>query len=181
MVAALVDFLSALGGQRPVTIAILVILIIVVLLRPRRKPQGGGGTSSGGGAPPQQQPGASVSTADVLLEFCNGAPRLKSDALEPLFRLCARFDVHLVTQLPVDYNGLVNPADLAAALKEKGRDPFLVTIMHSNNETGILQPIQALATAVKDAGVPSLLFHVDASQSTGKVRLDATGVHFMTL
>ena len=47
MVAALVDFLSALGGQRPVTIAILVIIICFVLLRPRRKPQGGGGTSSG--------------------------------------------------------------------------------------------------------------------------------------
>ena len=105
-IAALVDFLSALGGQRPVTIAILVILICFVLLRPRRKPQGGGGTSSATGAQQHKLPGASVSTADVLLEFCNGAPRLKSDALEPLFRLCARFDVHLVTQLPVDSDEL---------------------------------------------------------------------------
>lgn len=45
----------------------------------------------------------------------------------------------------------------------------LVTIMHANNETGVLQP---LAEAVRHAHVHGALFHTDAAQSVGKVPID---------
>jgi cysteine desulfurase len=66
-----------------------------------------------------------------------------------------------VTVLPVDSDGLVAAADLAAALRP---DTALVSIQHANNEVGVVQPIAVLAAIAKDAGVP---FHTDAVQSTG--------------
>ena len=71
-----------------------------------------------------------------------------------------------VTALPVDSEGLVDPASLARALRP---DTVLVSIMHANNETGAIQPISALSRIARDAGV---LFHTDAAQSVGKVPVD---------
>jgi cysteine desulfurase len=51
-----------------------------------------------------------------------------------------------------------------------GAETALVTIMHANNETGVLQPISALARAARAAGA---LMHTDAAQSVGKIRVDA--------
>tara|TARA_B110001452_G_scaffold54887_1_gene42326 strand:+ start:1164 stop:1547 length:384 start_codon:yes stop_codon:yes gene_type:complete len=109
MVAArmnLVELLNILGSRRPVVVALLVIAIVFVLFRPRRKPLSGGASGSAAGALPKQLQAASLSTESILLEFSNGAPRLKQESLEPLFRLCTRFDVFLVTQLPVDSDDL---------------------------------------------------------------------------
>jgi cysteine desulfurase len=50
-----------------------------------------------------------------------------------------------------------------------GAETTLVTVMHSNNETGVLQPIAAIATAAHAAGA---LVHTDAAQSVGKIRVD---------
>ena len=81
-----------------------------------------------------------------------------------------------VTYLPVDGNGRVSPNDLRHALRS---DTLLVSIMHSNNEVGTLQPIKELAAICHDRGVP---FHTDASQSLGKVSVDvdALQVDFLT-
>lgn len=68
-----------------------------------------------------------------------------------------------ITYLPVDVDGRVNPADLAAALRD---ETVLVTIMHANNETGTLQPLSTLAEIAHQRGV---LFHSDAAQSVGKI------------
>lgn len=68
-----------------------------------------------------------------------------------------------VTRLPVDHDGLVDPADLDAALTA---DTVLASIMHANNETGTVQPIRELADLAHDRGA---LFHTDASQSVGKI------------
>jgi cysteine desulfurase len=68
-----------------------------------------------------------------------------------------------VTVLPVDSYGLVDPADLKAALTP---DTLLVSVMHANNETGTIQPITELATLAHDAGA---LFHTDAAQTVGKI------------
>ena len=62
-------------------------------------------------------------------------------------------------------DGLIDPEAVAAALRD---DTVLVSIMHVNNETGVLHDIAAIGARCRERGV---LFHVDAAQSTGKVPL----------
>ena len=71
-----------------------------------------------------------------------------------------------VTYIEHDSDGLIDPDRLAEALRD---DTVLVSIMHVNNETGVLQDIAALGRCCRERGV---LFHVDAAQSTGKVPLE---------
>lgn len=88
-----------------------------------------------------------------------------------------RLHGYRVTRLPVDEHGLVNPADLDAALDDR---TVLVSIMHANNETGTVQPIRALAALAHARGA---LFHTDASQSAGKLALSTAdlGVDLLTI
>ncbi len=71
-----------------------------------------------------------------------------------------------VTYLPVDKHGLVTPEEVNAAITDK---TVLVTIMHANNETGVLQPIEQIGAVCRKRKV---LFHTDATQSFGKVPID---------
>ena len=71
-----------------------------------------------------------------------------------------------VTYLPVDSQGLVDPGDLRKAIRD---DTTLVSIMHVNNEVGMIQPVEELYKIAKDKGV---YFHSDAVQSVGKIRVD---------
>jgi cysteine desulfurase len=64
---------------------------------------------------------------------------------------------------------VVDLADLARRLAEPGRGPALVSIMHANNETGVLQPIAAAADQVHAAGG---VLHVDAVQTAGRIPCD---------
>jgi cysteine desulfurase len=82
-----------------------------------------------------------------------------------------------VTLLPVDQDGLVNPADLRTALRS---DTVLVSIMYGNNEIGTVQPITELAAICRERGVP---FHTDAVQAPGALPLQVRelGVDLMTL
>ena len=82
-----------------------------------------------------------------------------------------------VTWLPVDRQGLVDPADLERALSPA---TILVTIMHANNEVGTIQPIRELARLARDRGV---VFHTDAAQSVGKipVRVDGLEVDLLSI
>lgn len=73
-----------------------------------------------------------------------------------------------VTFLPVTPQGIVEPAALLAALKPNTR---LVSIMYANNETGVIQPIDALAGIAHAGGA---LFHTDAVQAGGKLPLDVS-------
>lgn len=88
-------------------------------------------------------------------------------------------DLHgvAVTVLPVDADGLVDPGRVAAAITAQ---TALVSIMHANNETGVRQPISAIARVTRDRGV---LLHCDAAQSVGKVDVDVTslGVDLLTV
>ncbi|MDA8424425.1 MAG: cysteine desulfurase family protein [Nitrospiraceae bacterium] len=95
--------------------------------------------------------------------------------LEPCRHL-ERFG-YSVTYLPVDQFGMVDPADLEKAITS---DTALVTIMHSNNEVGTIQNIAELA---RIASARNVLFHSDAAQSVGKVRVrvDELGVDFLTV
>jgi cysteine desulfurase len=80
--------------------------------------------------------------------------------LEPVEALRARG--FAVTVLPVTSSGWVDPATVRSALRA---DTLLVSIMHANNETGVLQPIIAIA---EDLSGHEAFFHVDAAQGFGK-------------
>ncbi len=82
-----------------------------------------------------------------------------------------------VTVLPVDRHGLVDPDAVRRALTKQTR---LVTVMHSNNEVGTLQPIREIAASARARGV---LVHTDAAQSLGKLPVNVAdlGVDFLTL
>ena len=71
-----------------------------------------------------------------------------------------------VTYVSADSLGRVAPDDVARALRA---DTALVSIMHVNNETGVIQDIEAIGALCRERGVR---FHVDAAQSVGKVALD---------
>ena len=71
-----------------------------------------------------------------------------------------------VVRLGVDANGQVAAGELAAAMDES---TALVTLMHSNNETGVLQPVHEAAVAAQRV---SALMHTDAAQSVGKIPVD---------
>ena len=71
-----------------------------------------------------------------------------------------------VTYLPVDHYGLISPEQLDAAIRP---DTTLVTIMYANNEVGTIEPIGELAAVAKKHGV---LFHTDAVQAIGHVKID---------
>ena len=71
-----------------------------------------------------------------------------------------------VTYLPVDEYGFVTPEQLDAAIRP---DTTLVSIMTANNEIGTIEPIAELAAVCKKRGV---LFHTDAVQAIGSVKID---------
>lgn len=80
--------------------------------------------------------------------------------LEPLDRLRGvGFDV---TLLPVTPGGYVEAVSVKAALRP---DTLLVSVMHANNETGVLQPVHEIAEHLAGTGT---LLHVDAAQTYGK-------------
>jgi len=71
-----------------------------------------------------------------------------------------------VTWLDVDHDGLVSPDDVAAAIRD---DTVLITIMHANNEVGVVEPIEEIGRIAHERGVP---FHTDAVQTAGKIAVD---------
>jgi len=72
-----------------------------------------------------------------------------------------------VTYLPVDANGVICLKDLEQAMT---MDTILVSIMHTNNEIGALQPIMEAGKLIKKMN-PKCLFHVDAVQGFGKAKI----------
>lgn len=88
-----------------------------------------------------------------------------------------------VTYLPVYGEGIVRLDDLRNAMTD---ETVLITIMHSNNELGTLQPIREIGELVREqreAGRRHLYFHTDAVQSIGKVAVDVRelGVDLLSL
>ena len=71
-----------------------------------------------------------------------------------------------VTYLDPDSTGIVSPEMVAAAIRP---DTTLVSLMHVNNEIGVINDIEAIGKVTREHGV---IFHVDAAQSTGKLRID---------
>ena len=81
-----------------------------------------------------------------------------------------------VTYLDVDENGLVNPADVEAAIRP---DTILVSVMFANNEIGTIQPIREIGEITRRKGV---LFHTDAVQAFGQIpiQVDDCGIDMLS-
>ena len=96
--------------------------------------------------------------------------------LEPAEHLAHSGDFS-VDNVPVDPNGFVSTVSLDKLITEK---TALVSVMHANNETGVIQNLRPLVNLAHDNGA---LFHTDAVQSIGKVRVDVKelGVDMLSL
>jgi cysteine desulfurase len=71
-----------------------------------------------------------------------------------------------VTYLPVNREGFVDPDDFRKAITPQ---TILASVMHANNETGVIQPIEELGRMARERGV---IFHTDAVQTVGKLPID---------
>ena len=83
-----------------------------------------------------------------------------------------------ITYLPVDAYSMVNPDDVKNEIRP-GKT-ILITIMHANNETGTIQPIEEIGRIAKNNNI---LFHTDAAQSIGKIsaKVNGLGVDFLSI
>lgn len=75
-----------------------------------------------------------------------------------------------LTVIPVDEYGMVDIDALKNALRD---DTIMISIMHSNNEVGTLQPVEEISQLTKERGI---LFHTDAVQSTGNIPVDVNAL-----
>jgi cysteine desulfurase len=82
-----------------------------------------------------------------------------------------------VTRVAVDCDGVVSPDDIRRALRPT---TVLISVMHANNELGVIQPIAEIARIAREAGV---CFHSDGVQAVGKLAVDveALGVDLYAL
>ena len=76
-----------------------------------------------------------------------------------------------ITSLPVDDTGRVNPRDVENAITD---ETILVSVMHSNNETGTIQPVAEIGRITREKNV---LFHTDAVDSVGVVPIDVQSLN----
>ena len=136
--------------------------------------------------------GARVNAPAARIAFMSGATEANNLALKGTLRACAREHRHLVTTrlehksviesartleregvsvtyLDCDAQGNVTPAQVDAAITAA---TVLVSVMHVNNEIGVIENVQEIARICRARGV---LLHVDAAQSAGKIPLDLAG------
>ncbi len=136
---------------------------------------------------------------DKEVIFTSGATESNNLALKGVFEMYAKKGNHIITAetehkaildtcghlekagaeityLKVQEDGLVNLADLEAAIKP---NTILVSIMWANNETGVIQPMREIGQICEKHGV---LFHSDATQAVGKITTHPReiGVHLMS-
>ncbi|HEX6997759.1 MAG TPA: cysteine desulfurase family protein [Gammaproteobacteria bacterium] len=109
----------------------------------------------------------------TVLEHAEGAPHLVTTRIEhksvlDTARALERRGL-AVTYVECDADGVVPPDRVAEAIRP---NTVLVSVMHVNNETGVVQDIPAIAALCRARGVP---LHVDAAQSVGKLELDLDG------
>lgn len=76
-----------------------------------------------------------------------------------------------VTRLPVDNNGIVDPDDVAKALRD---DTILISVIHSSSEIGTIEPIAEIGKIARERGV---IFHTDAVASAGNIPVDCEDLH----
>lgn len=82
---------------------------------------------------------------------------------------------YIVTYLPVDKYGMVNPADIKKAITPT---TTLVSIMYANGEIGTIEPVKEIGAITKENGV---LFHTDAVAAVGNIPIDVKDAHIDAL
>jgi len=82
-----------------------------------------------------------------------------------------------ITYLPVDKGGILDLNKFEDAIRD---DTILASVMHVNNEIGVIQPIKELGAICKNKGI---IFHVDAAQSMGKlsINVDYMGIDLLSI
>ena len=82
-----------------------------------------------------------------------------------------------ITRLGVSDQGMIDPEEFRKAIRP---ETILATIMLANNETGVIQPIEEVASITRDGGI---LLHTDAAQAVGKipVNVESMGVDLLTV
>ncbi|MEE4273593.1 MAG: cysteine desulfurase NifS [Thermoanaerobaculales bacterium] len=73
--------------------------------------------------------------------------------------------------IPVDENGQLDRREFVRALRS---DTLMVSVMHANNETGVIYPVDELSRITKETD-PGIIFHTDATQTVGKLPIDLQG------
>ncbi len=73
--------------------------------------------------------------------------------------------------IPVDTQGRIDKTEFVRALRP---DTLMVSVMHANNETGVIYPVEELSRITKETD-PSIVFHTDATQTVGKLPIDLRG------
>ncbi len=83
----------------------------------------------------------------------------------------------IVTYLPVDKYGMVDPDDIRKAITDK---TVLISIMYANNEVGTIHPIREIGKIAKEKGI---IFHCDGVQAAGKipVNVEADGIDLLAM
>lgn len=112
--------------------------------------------------------------------YAKGCHIITSSIEHPaILEVCRFMEGHgfAVTVLPVDTDGLVNPSDVASAIRP---ETIMISIMHANNEVGTIQPIAEIATLARRHGI---LMHTDAAQSMGKIstKVDELGADLLSI
>ena len=106
----------------------------------------------------------------ALRAYRNRGRHLITTAVEhaSVYECCRQLERegYSVTYLPVDRTGAVRAGDVRDAIRE---DTVLVSVMHVNNEVGRIQPIGEIGSLLRE--YPRILFHVDAVQSIGKLKV----------
>lgn len=112
--------------------------------------------------------GNNLSMKGIALEYKRRGNHIITTEIEhpSVYEACKSLEQHgfKVTYLPVNHEGIVDLEQLEAAITD---DTILLSLMHTNNETGAIQPIQAVGVLLKD--YPKVIYHVDAVQALGKV------------
>jgi cysteine desulfurase len=82
-----------------------------------------------------------------------------------------------ITYLPVSSDGLIDLKKLKLAIR---KDTFLISVLHANNEIGVIQPITEIGEI---CNTHNLIFHVDAAQSVGKIPIDVEkmNIHLLSI
>ncbi|MDZ7772546.1 MAG: IscS subfamily cysteine desulfurase [Balneolaceae bacterium] len=110
----------------------------------------------------------------ALRSLLKGTPDRRHVVASPIEHSCVRNTLRLLEEegcavdyLPVDRRGYVDPEDLRGMLQP---ETGLVTVHHAHPELGVVQPLEELGEAAREAGVP---LHSDAVQSFGKIPVEA--------
>jgi cysteine desulfurase len=116
----------------------------------------------------------------VARALCSKGNHITSAFEHPAVLEVCRFlekDGFETTYLPVDGDGLVDPADVDRSIRPT---TILITIMHANNEVGTIQPIGSIGRIASNRGI---ILHTDAAQSVGKIPTDikALGVDLLSV